>query len=376
MAQRVASARYLSRRYARQLVMPEIGIAGQRALAEARVLCVGLGGLGTPVVAYLAAAGLGRLTLIDDDTVDLSNLQRQLLYTSHDVGRAKVDVAAEAIHARNPEVDVVTLRRRFEIDLAQELVRTHDLVIDGSDSFATRYLVNDAAFFAGRPNCFASLASWSAQVTTFSAHGRPCYRCLYPTSPPIDERRTCEAIGVLGPLAGIAGAWQAAEAIKLLTGAGESLTGHLLTIDLRLGKVRDLRVVADPDCPLCGERPTMHTLQPVAIEEDAARRPPFDEVEPEQIAAHLAQGIRLLDLREAHERGGDRIAGAVEIPASQLFQRLEELDPAVSYLLACRVGVVSGAMLPALRARGFMHLRHVRGGLLAYAVRQERAFLE
>jgi molybdopterin/thiamine biosynthesis adenylyltransferase/rhodanese-related sulfurtransferase len=356
------------RRYSRHLLIPEVGLAGQRKLAAARVLCIGAGGLGSPILAYLTAAGVGRIGIVDDDVVDLTNLQRQIVYTTHDVGKKKVEVAVERLRALNPQVAFDPIPVRFDATNARELVRLYDVVVDGTDTFASRYLVNDACVLEKKPDVYGSIFRFDGQVSIFGGPGGPCYRCLFPHPPPPESVPTCAEGGVLGVLAGIVGTWQASEALKLILGIGNPLVGRLLLIDALDARMREIAVQRDPECPLCGEHPSIREAAELAYE----RTPPsVPEVDIDGLDGLLARGSVLLDVREPHEAVLGTIEGAVSIPASQLEARLHELDSAKSYVVACRVGVRSVWAVTRMRDAGFGRLHHLRGGLLAYAARHE-----
>ena len=369
MAERAPSARMslagspALRRYSRHLLIPEVGLAGQERLAAARVLVVGSGGLGSPVLQYLAAAGVGRIGVMDDDTVDETNLQRQTIFTTGDVGRAKAASAAEHLRALNPYVAVDAIPVRFTAANARELVRLYDLVVDCTDRFSTRYLVNDACVLEGKPDIYASIFRFDGQVSVFGAPGGPCYRCLYPEAPPAGSVPTCAEGGVLGVLGGIVGALQANEALKLLLRIGEPLVGRLLLVDALGGRTREIAYERDPACALCGDAPTIRDVR-ASDEDDEA---PLDgEIEPSELDAALANA-QLLDVREPHEVVLGIVDGALHVPASELEARLHELDSARQYVVACRVGAKSRWAVQRLRDAGFLRVRHLRGGLLAYA---------
>jgi molybdopterin/thiamine biosynthesis adenylyltransferase/rhodanese-related sulfurtransferase len=356
------------RRYSRHLLIPEVGLAGQEKLAAARVLCVGAGGLGSPVLAYLAAAGVGRIGIVDDDTVDLTNLQRQILYTTSDIGEPKARTAANRLHALNPQIKLDPIPVRFTAENARELVRLYDVVVDGTDSFGSRYLVNDACVLEGKPDVYGSIFRFDGQVAIFGGPGGPCYRCLYPQPPPAHLVPSCAEGGVLGVLAGIIGTWQAAEALKLILGIGTPLIGRLLLIDALDARTREVRVVRDPACPLCGDTPSIHALADVPPGAPPPRRVP--ELAAAELDALLAAdpGARVLDVRDAHERILGSVPHAIEIPAGELEARLHELDTARTYIVACRVGAKSRWAAERLRDAGFAKLYHLTDGLLAYAV--------
>ncbi len=358
------------RRYSRHLLMPEVALAGQERLSRARVLVVGAGGLGTPVLQYLAAAGVGRIGIVDDDAVDLTNLQRQVLYDESDIGRPKATAAAAKLAARNGDVALDPIPVRFDAGNARELVRPYDLVVDATDTFGARYLVNDACRLEGKPDVFASIYRFDGQLSVFTPGG-PCYRCAFPEAPPEGSVPTCAEGGVLGALAGVVGAWQASEALKVLLGIGRPLVGRLALIDALGAQMREIALEADRDCALCGDAPTIRDVVPLAPRE---RRSDVRELEPAQLDAFLAGPARpvLLDLREPHERALGPFPGARELPASQLDARLHELDTAATYVLACRIGQRSLVAHDRLRDAGFARLVHLRGGLLAYAAEAER----
>lgn len=357
------------RRYSRHLLIPEVGLAGQEKLSAARVLVVGAGGLGSPVLAYLAAAGVGRIGIVDDDAVDVTNLQRQILYATADVGRAKAATAAERLHALNPQVAFDVLPVRLSAANAREIVRLYDLVVDGTDSFSSRYLINDACVLEGKPDVYGSIFRFDGQVAVFGLPGGPCYRCLYPEPPPPELVPNCAEGGVLGVLAGIVGTWQAVEALKLVLGIGTPLTGRLMLIDALDARVREIRIARDPACPLCGDAPVLHDVGPEAV--PAATEAGDAEIFAADLDAALAADPQalLLDVREPHEAVLGGPAGAIALPATQLEARLHELDITRHYIVACRVGVKSRWAARRLREAGFGGVRHLSDGLLAYAAR-------
>jgi molybdopterin/thiamine biosynthesis adenylyltransferase/rhodanese-related sulfurtransferase len=355
------------RRYSRHLLIPEVGLAGQERLARARVLCVGAGGLGTPVLQYLAAAGVGRIGIVDDDEVDETNLQRQVIYVTSDIGRPKAAAAAERVAALNPHVAVDPIPLRLDASNARELVRLYDVVVDATDTFGSRYLINDACRLEGKPDVYGSIFRFDGQVSVF-VPGGPCYRCVFPEPPPEGSVPSCAEGGVLGVLAGIVGTWQANEALKLILGAGRTLAGRLLLIDALDARTRELALAVDPDCPLHGERPTIHDVTEAA----AAERPLLlvPELAPDALDAFLERtpDAALLDVREPHEVVLGVREDAVHVPASALEARLHELDTAKTYVVACRVGVKSRWAVQRLHDAGFRKLYHLRGGLLAYGL--------
>jgi adenylyltransferase/sulfurtransferase len=355
------------RRYSRHLLIPEVGLAGQERLAAARVLVVGAGGLGSPVLAYLAAAGVGRILVIDDDTVDVTNLQRQILYDTADVGASKALRAAERLRALNPQIAIDPLATRLDASNARDLVRLVDLVVDGSDTFSTRYLVNDACVLEGKPDVHGAIFRFDGQVAVFGAPGGPCYRCLYPEPPPEHLVPTCSEGGVLGVLAGIVGSFQAAETLKLLLGIGSPLIGRLLLIDALDARVRDVRIERDPACPLCGDAPSIREVGAAPAREAPARTVP--ELDLDGLDAALASGAIVLDVREPHERALGEVPDAVAIPATVLEARMHELDTARTYVVACRIGSKSRWAAERLKEAGFGRVYHLRDGLLALAAR-------
>jgi adenylyltransferase/sulfurtransferase len=331
------------------------------------VLVVGAGGLGSPALQYLAAAGIGRIGIVDDDVVDETNLQRQTIFATGDVGEKKAEVAARRVHELNPLVAIDAVAVRFDASNARGLVRCYDIVLDCTDRFPTRYLINDACCLERRPDVYGSIFRFDGQVSVFVPPAGPCYRCLYPEAPPPESTPTCAEGGVLGALAGIVGTWQANEALKLLLGIGEPLIGRLMLVDSLAARVREVRFDRDSNCLLCGlqasigDTVTENYVAP-ATESDVA------EVE----ATELDEALRdatLLDVREPHEAILGSIDGALTIPASELEARMFELDSAARYVVACRVGAKSLWAVRRLRDAGFTRLLHLRGGLLAYAAR-------
>ena len=355
------------RRYSRHLLIPEVGLAGQEKLARSRALVIGAGGLGSPILAYLAAAGVGRIIVLDDDTVDVTNLQRQILYDTADVGAQKATRAAERLRALNPQIAIDALPLRFDAGNARELVRLADVVVDGSDTFSTRYLVNDACVLEGKPDVHGAIFRFDGQVSIFGAPGGPCYRCLYPESPPEHLVPTCSEGGVLGVLAGMVGTFQAAEALKLLLGIGSPLIGRLLLVDALDARVREVRIARDPSCPLCGDAPTIRDVAAAPPRDPGPRTVP--ELDLDAYDAALEAGATLLDVREPHERALGEVPGAVAIPATVLEARMSELDTARTYVVACRVGTKSRWAAERLKEAGFGRVYHLRDGLLALAAR-------
>ncbi len=352
------------RRYSRHLLIPEVGLSGQQKLAAARVLCIGAGGLGSPVLQYLAAAGVGRIGIVDDDTIDETNLQRQTLFTTSNIGQAKVQVAAERLQAMNPQVAIDRIGVRFDASNARALVALYDVVVDCTDRFETRYLINDACVLEGRPDVYGSIFRFDGQVSVFDAKHGPCYRCLFPEPPPSGTVPSCAEGGVLGVLAGMVGTFQANEALKLLLQIGDSLRGRLLLIDALSARVRDIAIERDPSCALCGSHPSI--TDAVVQCERAEPSLGVPEIESGQLLQAMHDAI-LLDVREPHEVLFGLLPGATHIPGTQLESRMHELDSSRRYIIACRVGQKSRWVLRRLQDAGFNKLAHLRGGLLGYA---------
>ena len=365
------------RRYSRHLILPDVGLEGQRKLKAASVLLIGAGGLGSPLAMYLAAAGVGRLGLVDFDVVDESNLQRQLLHGTSDVGRPKLDSARDRLREINPHVHVETYETRLTSGNARALVAEYDLVADGTDNFPTRYLVNDASVLTGTPNVYGSIFRFEGQASVFGAPGGPCYRCLYPEPPPPGLVPSCAEGGVLGVLPGIVGALQATEVVKWITGIGEPLVGRLLLFDALAMTFRTLKVRRDPNCPVCGDHPTVTELidyeafcgipQAKAAE---ARAEPVPEIDVRALKARLDRGEApfLLDVREPHEYAIAHL-GAPLIPLGVLAERLGELEAHrdAEIVVYCRSGVRSARAVRLLRERGFTGAVNLRGGILAWS---------
>jgi adenylyltransferase/sulfurtransferase len=354
-------------RYGRHLSLPEVGESGQLRLKRARVLIVGAGGLGSPAALYLAAAGVGHLGLVDFDRVEASNLQRQVLYGSGDVGRPKLEAARDRLLDLNPHVTVELNAVRLDRSNALQLVGAHDLVLDGTDNFATRYLVNDACVLAGRPNVYASISRFDGQASVFATTDGPCYRCLHPEPPPPGLVPSCAEGGVLGVLPGLLGVIQATEALKLLLGVGEPLIGRLLLVDALGMRFQSLKLRRDPACPACGTR----TLRELADYEAfcagpaAAARPALGEYTPRQLQALLASGepVALVDVRELAEWNVVRLPGARLAPLSELEAHLASLPRDRDLVLYCKAGVRSVTAARRLQAAGFTRLWHLAGGL-------------
>lgn len=367
-------------RYGRHLVLPEVGLRGQERLKEARVLVVGTGGLGSPITLYLAAAGVCKLVLVDFDHVEESNLQRQILFGQADLGRPKVEVAAERLRGLNPWVEIDPRPVRFSPDNARELVESVDLVIDGTDNFPARYLINDACVLFRRPFVYGSIYRFEGQVALFATPDGPCYRCLFPQPPPDGLVPNCAEGGVLGVLPGMIGSIQASEAIKHLIGAGETLRGRLLIVDALTMRVREVRVPRDPHCPVCGSQPTIRELREEAMSCENSGGP----LEPGESAGELAgemtveefaalrqqlPGLQLIDVRTPQEWELARLPGATLVPLAQLASRLGEFDPAVPTVVYCHVGGRSAAAVRFLRGQGFDRIANLSGGIEAWSLR-------
>jgi sulfur-carrier protein adenylyltransferase/sulfurtransferase len=358
------------RRYARHFSLPEIGEAGQLRLRGARILLVGAGGLGSPAALYLAAGGVGVLGLVDDDRVDETNLQRQVLFGTRAIGRPKSEMAAERLQDLNPHVHVEQFRERLTSANALEILRGFDVIVDGSDNFPTRYLVNDACVLLGKPDVYGAIFRFEGQVSVFSRGAGPCYRCLFRDPPPPELIPSCEQAGVLGVVPGIVGSLQALEAVKLVTEAGEPLIGRLLLFDGLPARFRELPIRRDPDCPVCGEQPTIREL----IDYEAfcgMPAGPSDDVEISAASLRhlLASGsdVQLVDVREPWEWGICRLDGATLLPLRELPQRLSDLDSARPVVAYCHTGQRSLIARQFLMAQGFDHVRSLRGGVEGWA---------
>lgn len=362
------------KRYSRHLIMPEVGLDGQRKLKQASVLCIGAGGLGSPLAIYLAAAGVGRLGIVDFDVVDFSNLQRQILHSTRDVGRPKLVSAREKLEALNPNVQVESHQTRLTSENALQLFRQYDIVADGTDNFPTRYLVNDACVLAGKPNVYASIFRFEGQASVFAVKGGPCYRCLYPEPPPAGLVPSCAEGGVLGILPGLVGIIQATEVIKLVLGKGESLVGRLLLFDALGMKFRELKLRRNPDCPVCGDHPAISSL--IDYEQfcgvGGETEPDLGaqwEITVEELKRELDRGRELfiLDVRNPEEYQICRIPDSHLIPLGELLNRIHELDSARDMVVHCKSGMRSARAIEILREAGFRKLRNLKGGILAWA---------
>ena len=360
-------------RYSRHLALPEVGVEGQEKLKAARVLLVGAGGLGSPVGLYLAAAGVGHIGLVDFDTVDVTNLQRQILYGTDDLGRPKLEVACERLRSVNPHIILTPHDGPLEAANALDLLGPYDIVIDGTDNFPTRYLVNDACGLLGKPNVYGSIYRFEGQVSVFHVGRGPCYRCLFPDPPPPGQVPSCAEGGVLGVLPGTIGTLQATEAVKLILDRGHPLIGRLLYYEALEGRFHEFKVPKDPRCPLCGETPTLTSLVPA---DRVCGRPgeesgvlPEDVITPGDLAKRLQSKPPpvLLDVRNPWEWSIDRLEGATLLPLPELERSLGNLDPAAETVLYCKIGLRSLLALRRLQKAGFRNVRHLRGGLHAWA---------
>ncbi|HTI38244.1 MAG TPA: molybdopterin-synthase adenylyltransferase MoeB [Vicinamibacterales bacterium] len=356
-------------RYSRHLLLPEVGDEGQRRLKNARILCVGAGGLGSPAALYLAAAGVGTIGIVDFDVVDFSNLQRQIIHGTSDVGRSKLVSARERIAELNPEVRVETIDAPFKAANAREIVEDWDVVIDGTDNFAARYIVNDACVLYGKPNAWGSIFRFEGQASVFAVPGGPCYRCLHPEPPPPGLVPSCAEAGVLGVLPGIIGTIQATEALKLVLGVGETLAGRFLMFDALRMRFREIKLAKDPDCPICGEHPTIHEL--FDYEEyctNAPSAPGATDMTVRELKRLIDQGRPpgILDVREPFEAELCCITGATLIPLGELPRRLDELDRSAELVVLCKSGGRSARAVSILREKGFSNVRNLSGGILAW----------
>lgn len=363
-----------SQRYARHITLPQVGLEGQLRLKAARVLCIGAGGLGSPVTMHLAAAGVGVLGLVDADTVEASNLHRQLLHGESDIGRRKVDSALETLREINPNIVVKTHAERFVAANARSLARGYDLIIDGTDNFPTRYLSNDVAYHLGIPNVYGSIFQFEGQVSVFApCLGGPCYRCMFPQPPEPGMVPNCAEGGVFGVLPGIVGALQAAEAIKLILGMGEPLVGKLMHIDVASMKVRTFTLQRDPQCPLCGESPSLHDLVDYeafcgVASSAAATESTISEVDAPSLKARLDAGedLCLIDVREPFERQICAISRSLSIPLGELTNQIDELPRDRPLVLHCKSGTRSARGVEQLQEAGFTNVSHLAGGILAW----------
>ncbi|MCL4505570.1 MAG: molybdopterin-synthase adenylyltransferase MoeB [Chloroflexi bacterium] len=367
------------RRYSRHLIMPEVGMGGQKRLKSGSVLLVGAGGLGSPAAMYLAAAGVGRIGIMDFDVVDESNLQRQIIHGMSTLGKSKLESARARIHDINPFIQVDTYEELLTSENATRIFADYDVIADGTDNFPTRYLVNDACVLLGKPNVYGSIFRFEGQASVFWAERGPCYRCLYPEPPPPGLVPSCAEGGVLGVLPGVIGVIQATEVVKLLIGEGESLVGRLLLYDALDMKFRELKLRKDPTCPICGEHPTIdHLIDYEAfcgtslrgVDNTDTTPITTDEISVKDLQQRMnagLQGATLLDVREPHEWEIVRLPGAKLIPRMQLPNHLNELSQTDDLLVYCRSGVRSAQAVAFLKSMGFRKARNIRGGILAWA---------
>lgn len=362
-------------RYSRHLIMPEVGVEGQKRLKAASILLIGAGGLGSPLGLYLAAAGVGRLGLVDFDVVDFSNLQRQIIHGTPDVGRPKLQSARDRLQAINPEVRLDLYESHITRQNALELLRPYDLVIDGTDNFPTRYLVNDACVLLGKPNIYGSIFRFDGQASVFVPGEGPCYRCLYPEPPPPGEVPSCAEGGVLGILPGIIGCIQATEAIKLLLGQGSPLVGRLLLYDALQMSFREFKIRRNPKCPICGDKPTITQLIDyeqfcgVRGQETPPPAPVGGEISVQELKQRLDRGdkVFILDVRNPPEYQICKLAGSTLLPLPDLPMRVKELDPEQEMIVHCKSGMRSAKAIAFLKEQGFTRLRNLTGGIMAWA---------
>jgi sulfur-carrier protein adenylyltransferase/sulfurtransferase len=352
-------------RYARHLVLPEIGEAGQQKLKNASVLVIGAGGLGSPVSMYLAAAGVGRIGLVDFDAVETTNLHRQILYGTSSVGKKKLAAAGDRLHDMNPEIAIENHETALTSENALQMFRAYDIIVDGTDNFPTRYLVNDACVLVGKPNVYGSIFRFDGQASVFYAREGPCYRCLYPEPPPPDLVPSCAEGGVLGVLPGVIGTIQATEAIKLITGVGTPLIGRLLLFDALRMEFRQLRLRKDPNCVICGEQATLKEL----IDYEGFCNPAdLGDVTPAQLAK-MSEPL-MIDVREPYEHKQGHLEGAWLIPLGQLERHMDAIPRDRDLVLYCRSGSRSAHALEMMRSAGFHRAKHLKGGYLAWLKEQ------
>jgi adenylyltransferase/sulfurtransferase len=365
-------------RYSRQVILEEVGVDGQRRLLDSKVLVVGAGGLGSPVSLYLAAAGVGTLGIVDGDRVDLSNLHRQILHFTHDIGRPKTQSARRTLEDVNPDVTIVPYQTTLYSENAFEIIGPYDVVVNGSDNFPTRYLVNDACVLLGKPLVDASVLKWEGQATTFLP-GRGCYRCLFPTPPPPGSVPSCAEGGVIGAVAGFMGSLQALEAVKILLGTGQALANRLLIMDALSSEVRTLRWQRNPVCPVCGDQPTITRLidydafcglpgrQHTTAAVEVAGVPEVDAAEARRL---IDDGAQLIDVREPWEWAISHIPGATMIPMGEIASRTSEIDPNRTAIIHCAVGARSAQVVQDLQRAGYTKVLNLAGGIVEWANRQ------
>jgi adenylyltransferase/sulfurtransferase len=363
-------------RYSRHLIMPEVGMEGQLKLKSASVLLVGTGGLGAPLGMYLAAAGIGRIGLVDFDIVDFTNLQRQVIHGTKDVGKKKLDSAIETMSDINPFVKLDRHEVALTSENALEIIKDYDIVVDGTDNFPTRYLVNDACVLLNKPNVYGSIFRFEGQATVFAYEGGPCYRCLYPEPPPPGLVPSCAEGGVLGILPGIIGLVQATETVKLILGIGEPLVGRLMLYDALGMRFRELKLRRNPECPVCGDHRTITKLIDYQefcgmpnVEAPAVAVTVTGDIEPAEVKAKQDRGDKfvLIDVREPHEFQICRIPGSTLIPLGELPKRLSELNPNDEFVMHCKSGARSAKATDLLKQSGFTKVRNMKGGILAWS---------
>lgn len=372
-------------RYSRHLLLPEIGLAGQEKLKRARVLVIGAGGLGSPSSLYLAAAGVGTLGIVEFDTIDASNLQRQILYTTYQVGESKAQKAKERLSSLNPEIQINIHEQRFNAESAMDLLATYDIVVDGTDNFSTRYLVNDACVMAQKPNVYGSIFRFEGQSSVFSFNGGPCYRCLFPEAPSAQAVPNCAEGGVLGVMAGIIGCIQANECIKIICSIGKTLRERLLVFDSLAMSFDELRIEKDPDCPVCGNVPTITQLSETSglctssspepqnekITKATTRKEgiKMKEISAVELKKELGSGKNLLvlDVRTPPEVALGRLESCVHIPLQELTERMNELDKEKEIVVYCKSGGRSRRAIEMLESHGFKNLRNLTGGITAWS---------
>lgn len=365
-------------RYSRHLILPEVGKAGQEKLKAAKVMLIGSGGLGSPNALYLSAAGIGTIGIIDFDVVDQTNLQRQLLFSSDQVGVSKVEAAKKRIQSINPHTVVNTYNAKLSSENVMDIFKDYDLIIDGTDNFPTRYLVNDACVFLNKTNIYGSIFRFEGQATVFKPKVGPCYRCLYPEPPPPGEVPSCAEGGVLGILPGLVGMIQASEAIKYFLGKGESLVGRLLQISVMDMTFREVKIQRDPECPVCGDNPTITKLIDYeqfcgialgleAPEEKADMVPEITPIELKKLMDANGKTLNIIDVREQYEYEISKIKGAKLIPLGELMDHVNELDSSKEYIVHCRSGIRSAKAIQQLQKIGFKKLKNLKGGINAWA---------
>jgi adenylyltransferase/sulfurtransferase len=363
-------------RYSRHLILPEVGMEGQQKLKAARVLCVGTGGLGSPLAFYLTAAGVGTLGLVDFDVVDASNLQRQIIHSTKDIGRKKLDSAEEKLTALNPAIRIVKHETMLTSANAMEILKDYDIVADGTDNFPTRYLVNDACVLLGKPNVYGSIFRFEGQASVFATEQGPCYRCLYPEPPPPGLVPSCAEGGVLGILPGLVGVIQATEVIKLILGKGESLIGRLLLVDALSMRFRELKLRKNPECPVCGQNPTVTELIDYQhfcgivpeTPQEASVKNGIPQLSVKDLKRRIDAGedVYILDVREPYEYRIAQIGGKL-IPQTDVPNRLAEIDRDREIIVQCRSGVRSQRIAEFLKQQGYPRVVNLAGGILAWA---------